>query len=135
MATRSGPHKSAAPRPPTGGSGRSKDEPKPPRDPVVQVRIVSNDVEAFKKYVASTPLEFACATPRLNPQGVVSADVLMKQSVAERAERPPNVKVEIVADLSATTGARRAEVGRGNRFADSSVLPKGRGKLIKEVAQ
>lgn len=131
MATRSGTRKSAAARPPGGGSKPPSDGRKPPQDPVVQVRIVSNDVEAFKKYVASTPLEFACATPRLNRQGVVSADVLMKQSVAERAGRSASVKVEIVADLSATTGARRAEVGRGNRFADRSALPKGRGKLIK----
>jgi hypothetical protein len=100
-------------------------------DPVVQVRLISTSADAFKELVASTPIEFACAGPRVSAEGIVTAHVLMKKSVAEQTSRSKAVRVEIVADLSATTGKRRAEVGKGNRFADAKVLPTGHGVLVR----
>jgi hypothetical protein len=101
-------------------------------DPVLQVRLISADANAFKKFVETTPVEFACAGPRVSPKGVVTAHVLMRESVAKRAAAQDVVKVEIVADLTATTGKRRAEVGRGNRFENPQVLPIGRGVLLRK---
>lgn len=130
MATKSNSRKSSV----KGTTGTdSGHKPVKSDDPIVQVRIISTDVEDFKKFVSTTPLEFACAGPRVSTAGVVTADVLMKESIARKAARPATIKVEIVADLSATTGARRAEVGSGNRFKDPSVLPTGRGTLLRKM--
>lgn len=99
-------------------------------DPVVQVRIISTDEEAFTAFVQTVPIEFACAGPRINRDGVIVADALMRTSEVERKRRSRIVKVEVVADITAASGDRRAEVGRGNRFADPRELPVGRGTLI-----
>jgi len=100
-------------------------------DPVVQVRLLSSDVDAFTAFVQTTPLEFACAGPRVSAEGVITAHVLMRQSEAARASASDAVKVEVVADVSDTKAKRRAEVGKGNRFADSRVLPEGRGRFVE----
>jgi hypothetical protein len=115
-----------------GGGGRDRDHDNPsPGDPVLQVRLVTDDVAAFKKLVETTPLSFACAMPRLSPKGVVSAHVLMTRRLVEQIEREnKSVKVEVVADPSDFSGDRRPEVGKGNRYAERGVLPQGRGKLI-----
>lgn len=125
-----------AKEPPRDG-GHDQDHDKPsPGDPVLQVRLVTDDVAAFKKLVETTLLEFACATPRLSPQGVVSAHVLMKRSVVKRVEREnQRIKVEVVGDPSDLTGDRRPVVGKGNRFAERGALPQGRGKLIPRSPQ
>jgi len=102
-----------------------------PDDPVVQVRLLSSDVDAFTAFVQTTPVEFACAGPRVSAEGVITAHVLMRQSEAARASASDAVKVEVVADVSDTTAKRRAEVGKGNRFADPQVLPEGRGRFVE----
>lgn len=104
-------------------------------DPVVQVRLISSDESGFTEFVRSTPVEFACAMPRVNPEGIITADVLMKQSVVEAASEraaAANLRIEIVADVSTVKGRRRPEVGKGNRFEDPTVLPPGRGALVRD---
>lgn len=135
MATRKTPVPPAKEPPREGGHDHDHDDPSS-GDPVLQVRLVTDDVAAFKKLVETTPLEFACATPRMSPQGVVSAHVLMKRSVVERVGREnQRIKIEIVADPADITGERRPEVGAGNRFAERRTLPQGRGKLIPRAPQ
>lgn len=95
---------------------------------------MSSDVESFTEFIRTTPVEFACAAPRRSSEGIVTAHVLMRQSVADRSARSKGIRVEVVADLSDTTGERRAEVGRGNRFADPTVLPQGRGRLVRDAS-
>lgn len=102
-----------------------------PDDPVVQVRLVGANVEEFKKFVETTPLNFACAGPRVNAEGIVTAHVLMKRSVAAQVPKTGAVKAEITADFSARKAGQEAEIGKGNRFADPRVLPTGRGVLLK----
>lgn len=116
-------------RPP---SGKGRAEQKPPQDPVVQVRLVSANVETFKKFVESTPLDFACAGPRVNAEGIVTAHVLMKKSIALKAAKAGALKVEITADFSTRKTTQEADIGKGNRFADSHVLPVGRGVLVRK---
>lgn len=102
-----------------------------PDEPMVQVRVVSANKEAFRKFAEATPMKFACRGPRINAEGVVTAHGLMKASEAKQAARTGEVKVEIVAEPSARTVERRAEVGQGNRFEDPNVLPAGRGVLLR----
>lgn len=130
MATNKPPASAAQGSP--GGGGRDRDHDNPDAgDPVLQVRLVSNDVAAFKKLVETTPLSFACAMPRLSPKGVVSAHVLMTRRQVEQIEREnKSIKVEVVADPADFSGDRRPEVGKGNRYAEPGVLPQGRGTLI-----
>ena len=101
-------------------------------DPVVQARIISSDEAEFSEFVRAIKIEFACAGPRVNPDGIISADVLLRQSQIAEAARYGQVRVEVVADVPATTGKNRAEVGKGNRFEDPRVLPVGRGVLVRE---
>jgi len=113
-------------------SATTRGEPKQPDDPVVQVRLISADVEAFKKFVETTPLDFSCAGPRVNAEGLVTAHVLMKKSVALRAAKAGVLKVEITADPSTRKTNQQADIGKGNRFADPRVLPTGRGVLLRK---
>ena len=123
---------------PGSGQGGAKPpaDPKPTAerhadDPVLQVRIISSDEAAFVDFVKHAAIEFACAGPRVSSEGIISADVLLKQSETDAAAGHGKVRVEVVADLSAVTGRNRAEVGRGNRFEDPRVLPAGRGVLVR----
>lgn len=107
-------------------------EPSQPDDPVVQVRLVSANVDEFRKFVESTPLEFACAGPRVNAEGIVTAHVLMARSVATSVAKHGSMKVEITADPSTWTTSQESQIGRGNRFEERHVLPTGRGILLRE---
>ena len=130
MATSKPPAPAEDDPPRAGGHDRDHDNPCP-GDPVLQVRLVTDDVAAFQKLVETTLLAFACAVPRLSPQGVVSAHVLMSRRLVERIEREnKRIKVEVVADPADFSGDRRPEVGKGNRYAQPGVLPQGRGRLI-----
>lgn len=44
---------------------KKRPDPIPPKsgDPVLQVCLISADAEVFKKFVTTTPVEFACAYP------------------------------------------------------------------------
>ncbi|WP_228938483.1 hypothetical protein [Paraburkholderia saeva] len=105
---------------------------KAPDDPVVQVRLIGTDVAAFKQFIETTPLNFACAGPRVNAEGIATAHVLMKRSVADEAAKRGIVKVEITAEFSANRAGQAAQIGKGNRFADPNVLPTGRGVLLRK---
>ena len=107
MATNKPPASAAQGSP--GGGGRDRDHDSPaPGDPVLQVRLVTNDVAAFKKLVETTPLSFACAMPRLSPKCVVSTHVLMTLRLVEQIEREnKSIKVEVVADPADFSGDRQ----------------------------
>lgn len=101
-------------------------------DPVVQVRVVSGNVDEFRRFIETTPLEFACASPRVGRDGVVSAHVLMRESAATKAQASDAIRIEIVAHPADLGDEGPPEVGEGNRFEDRSVLPTGRGKLLRK---
>lgn len=132
MASKSGGRKGGG-KPP---SGRKRaDAERQGDDPVVQVRLISSDEAAFTEFVKNTPVEFACAMPRVSAEGIITAEVLMQQSMVEQSlERAEAAKVrlEVVADASSVRGRRLPEVGDGNRFEDPKVLPVGRGALIDD---
>jgi len=102
-------------------------------DPFMQVRLVAASREAFAHAVDSVPIDFGCAGPRVHPGGEVTASVLVRTSALEQLrERSSLVRVEVLGDFSANLAARRAEVGKGNRFADRHTLPDGLGVLVPE---
>lgn len=102
-------------------------------DPYMQVRLVASSRAAFLEAVDSVPIDYGCAGPRVHPGGEVTASVLVRASaLASLRERSNLVRVEVLGDFSANLVARRAEVGKGNRFADPRVLPQGLGVLVPE---
>ena len=103
-----------------------------PDDPMVQVRLISANADELKRFIDSTPMEFACAGPRVNKEGIATAHVLMKDSVAKAAQRNDAVRLEIVADASDMADEGPPQVGSGNRFEDPAVLPTGRGVLLRK---
>ncbi len=127
MASRSGSAQGGA-KPPTRRPASQREA----EDPVLQARIISSDETAFTEFVQRAKIEFACAGPRVSSEGIISAHVLMRQSQIDAAKKSGKVNVEVVADVSDATGKRRAEVGRGNRFENPTVLPVGRGVLVRE---
>jgi hypothetical protein len=102
-------------------------------DPYMQVRLVASSREAFLKAVDSVPIDYGCAGPRLHEGGEVTASVLVRASaLGQLRKRSKHIRVEVLGDFSANLAARRAEVGKGNRFADPRVLPQGLGVLMPE---
>ncbi|SAK88260.1 hypothetical protein AWB81_04635 [Caballeronia arationis] len=106
--------------------------PPQPHDPMVQVRLIATSPEELKRFIESTPMKFACAGPRVNKEGIATAHVLMKGSTAKEAQRSDAVRLEIIADPSDMADEGLPDVGSGNRFEDPSVLPVGRGKLLRK---
>ncbi|BAN27538.1 hypothetical protein [Caballeronia insecticola] len=101
-------------------------------DPVVQVRVVSGNVDEFRRFVETTPLEFSCASPRVGADGTVSAHVLMHESAVQKAQASDAIRLEIVAHPADLGDEGPPQVGEGNRFEDPSVLPTGRGVLLRK---
>jgi hypothetical protein len=100
-------------------------------DSLKEVHLVAPSREAFEQAVDSLPIDFGCVGPRLRPGGEVTANVLIRTSVLQQLrERSSLVRVEALGDFSANLKARRAEVGKGNRFADPHKLPEGLGVLV-----
>jgi hypothetical protein len=116
----------------TASPSRDENAPSPGDDPMVQVRVVSGSVDEFKRFVESTPVEFSCASPRVSRDGVVSAHVLMRDSEVKKAQASDAIRLEIVAHPSDLGDEGPPEVGKGNRFEDPSVLPTGRGVLLRK---
>ncbi|SAL79186.1 hypothetical protein AWB71_05846 [Caballeronia peredens] len=111
---------------------RDQGVPETSDDPMVQVRVVSGNVDEFRRFVESTPLEFPCASPRVGADGTVSAHVLMRESAVQKAQASDAIRLEIVAHPSDLGDEGPPEVGEGNRFEDPSVLPAGRGVLLRK---
>jgi len=97
--------------------------------PEILVRLVTRDVVALQHFLATNSIEVVRV---LLPEGHYPAwaTVLLREAVAERAARVAGFEVAVLA-RPPTTAAETPQVGRGNRYADAAVLPRGRGRLLR----
>ena len=98
-------------------------------DPEILVRLVAKDVRLLRRFVAEHPVSLIRMLPpdRDRPP---SATIIMRESVLESARRVGEFEVTVIARPPATE-RDTPQVGKGNRFADPRVLPRGRGRIVR----
>lgn len=98
-------------------------------DPEILVRLVTQDVEALKHFLATNPVEVVRVL--LPDAGYPAwATVLTRESVAASARRMAEFEVVVLA-RPPTTDRETPQVGQGNRFSDPKILPRGRGRIVR----
>ena len=109
--------------------------PRPPHvkpggeDPEILVRLVTWDVETLKHFLETNPVEVVRVLPP-DDGHPVQATLLLRESVAADAARLAGFEVVVLA-RPPVTDAQTPQVGRGNRFADPAILPRGRGRIVR----
>ena len=98
-------------------------------DPEILVRLVTQDVAALKHFLKTNPVEVVRVL--LPDDGYPAwAAILTSESVAARARSAAEMEVVVLA-RPPKTDREIPKVGKGNRFADPKVLPRGRGKIVR----
>jgi hypothetical protein len=98
-------------------------------DPEILARVVAKDVRLLRRFVAEHPVSVVRMLP---PDGdrPPSATMIMRESVLASARRIAEFEVTVVA-RPPTTERETPQVGKGNRFEDPRVLPRGRGRIVR----
>lgn len=100
------------------------------RDPVVIVELRTANLPLLERIVKSEGVEIIRVVPASREGGIARAVIAVKRSRAAVLMRAEGVKATIVSEPP-TSDAEVPEVGKGNRFSDPQVLPRGRGVLVK----
>ncbi len=98
-------------------------------DPEILVRLVTKDVRLLRRFVAEHPVSVVRMLPP-DKDRPPSATVIMRESVLADARRIGAFEVTVLA-RPPTTERDTPQVGKGNRFEDPRVLPRGRGRIVR----
>jgi hypothetical protein len=98
-------------------------------DPEILVRLVTKDVRVLRRFVAEHPVSVVRMLPPAEGRPP-SATLIMHESVLVDARRVAEVEVTVLA-RPPTTERDTPQVGKGNRFEDPRVLPRGRGRILR----
>ena len=113
---------------PTDHADRPRAAP-PADDPEILVRLVAKDVGLLRRFVAEHPVSVVRMLPPAEDRPP-SATLLMRERVLVDARRIAEFEVTVVA-RPPTTERDTPQVGKGNRFEDPRVLPRGRGRILR----
>lgn len=98
-------------------------------DPEILVRLVTKDVRLLRRFVAEHPVSVVRMLPP-DEDRLPSATIIMHESVLVDARRIAEFEVTVLA-RPPTTDRDTPQVGKGNRFEDPRVLPRGRGRIVR----
>jgi hypothetical protein len=97
------------------------------REQVTRVHVTAPTIEALREVLREHPFPVAGGV-RHGPNGQAGIDAYVTAEELATLRGLP-VSVEVVADATAVGRERQAQVGRGNRFSDPAVVPRGLGEL------
>jgi hypothetical protein len=98
-------------------------------DPEILVRIVTKDVRLLRRFVAERPVSLVRMLPP-DVDRLPSATLVIRESVLVDANRIAEFEITVVA-RPPMTERDTPQVGKGNRFEDPKVLPRGPGRIVR----
>lgn len=95
-------------------------------NPIVKITIRTKDPAQIRDLITHRHLDVNCGGPRcVDGVWVLEAYCTVKDAKALRVK---DVHIEIDEHFESNALARRAEVGKGNRYANRQAIPRGLGR-------
>jgi hypothetical protein len=91
--------------------------------------------EALTQLLREHHLDLSCGGPRLQPDGTVTLEAYVGSDILNQLRQTMQMQlhqadsdIQVLEDSTQVSQERQTEVGRGNRFADNSMVVRGFGK-------